>query len=301
MSRQKLKYLDAAGCRSIRSHKQIRFRGSRRAAFSGAGKFFYSLIILIFLGSIIYSIFFSQFLAVTEITISGTENLSPAEIRKIAEAEITGNYLNFIPRNNLLLAGKKSIENKIIKEYKYAEKVGIKKEFPSKLTIEIKERKFIFVFCSGGNCAVVQDSGVAFTEADFEKNELGENNLPILYDDGNKNFSLGEAVFNQEYINYLLSIGEKMKSELGINMEREMRTPQIASGDIRAKTADGWFAYFDINIPLKKEISMLKLVLDSKIDQNKRGELEYIDLRAENKVYYKFRDSEKQAADQPVL
>ncbi len=292
------KYLDAAGCRSIRGRKQIRFKSSKKPAFSRAGKFLYYLIILTFFGAVVYSLFFSQFLAVTKIEVGGTENLNPDEIRKIAENKITGSFFNLIPRNNILLVGKKSIEKNILEKYKRVEKVEIKKDFPSSLLIEIKERKLSLIFCSGGSCGVVDGSGTVFTEADFEKNELGENNLLVLYDEGNKNFALGEVVFDQDYTDYLLGIKEKIKNELGIEMERELRTPQIASGDIRAKTAEGWQVYFDKSISLNKEISMLKIVLENKIDQNRRTELEYIDLRTENKVYYKFKNAE-QAQVQP--
>lgn len=294
------KYIGAAGCRSVRGQKQIRFRSSKNLSFSHWGKFLYALIFLIFIGAVVYSIFFSQFLAVAKIEVSGTENLNPAEIRKIAEDEITGNFLSFIPRNNILLVGKKSIEKNILEKYKYAKKVEIKKDFPDSLSITVEERKFNLVLCGGGECFVIGGDGAAFTKADFEKNEIGENTLPVLYDDGNKNFSLGEVVFERDYMDYLSGIKEKIKNELGIEMDRESRTPQIASGDIRAKTAEGWQIYFDKSIPLDKEISMLKIVLENKIDQSQRGELEYIDLRMENKVYYKFRNSEKQAADQPV-
>lgn len=290
------KYLDAAGCRSIRGQRQIRFRSSKKPSLSKTGKFLYALILSAFFGAIVYSIFFSQFLAVTKIEVSGMENLDPAEIRKIVETDIAGSFLNFIPRNNILLASKKSIKKNILEKFKYAEKVEIKKEFPGSINVTIKERKFNFVLCSSEKCYVIDSRGIAFTEADFSTNELEENSLPVLYDDGNKSFAFGEVIFEQEYINYLLGIKEKIKSELGIDMERELRTPQIASGDIRAKTAEGWQIYFDKSIPLDKEIGMLKIVLANKIDQNKRTELEYIDLRTENKVYYKFKNAEQSQA-----
>jgi len=35
---------------------------------------------------------------------------------------------------------------------------------------------------------------------------------------------------------------------------------------------------------------MLKVVLENKIEKNQRQDLEYIDLRIDNKIYYKFRD-----------
>lgn len=294
------KYADAAGCRSIRGQKQIHFRSSKNLSFSGAGKFLYALMLLVFIGAIIYSIFFSQFLAVAEIEVSGTENLNPAEIRKIAEDEISGNFLGFIPRNNILLAGKKTIEKNILEKYKYAEKVEIKKDFPDSINIAVKERKFNLILCGSGKCYIIDNRGAAFMEADFSSYELGEDKLAVLYDGGNKNFSQGEVIFERDYMDYFLGIREKMKNELGIEIGRELLTPQIASGDIRAKTVEGWQIYFDKSIPLNKEISMLKIVLENKIDPNRRVELEYIDLRTENKVYYKFKNSEKQATDQPA-
>lgn len=300
MVRRKSKFLDAAGARSLSGQGRIYFRSSKKPSFSGAGKFLYGLIILFFLGAIVYSIFFSNFLAVTKIEVGGAEKLDPAEIRKIVEKEISGNFLNFIPGNNILLASKDSIGMKIIEKYKYTEKVEIEKEFPNKLVVQVKERKFILTLCSAGNCAVVDSRGAVFTEADFEKSELGEKNMPVLFDEGNKSFILGDVVLEKEYFEYLLGISEKIKNELGINMESELRTPQIASGDIRAKTTEGWMVYFDKNIPLNKEVGMLKIVLENKIGPSQRSELEYIDLRAENKVYYKFRNGEKQAADQPA-
>jgi hypothetical protein len=38
---------------------------------------------------------------------------------------------------------------------------------------------------------------------------------------------------------------------------------------------------------------MLKVVLAGKIPQGERNNLEYIDLRTENKVYYKFKNIEQ--------
>ena len=52
--------------------------------------------------------------------------------------------------------------------------------------------------------------------------------------------------------------------------------------------------YFDESIPVAKEVDTLKLVLDEKINSDQRTDLEYIDLRTENKVYYKFKNSDQQ-------
>jgi hypothetical protein len=48
---------------------------------------------------------------------------------------------------------------------------------------------------------------------------------------------------------------------------------------------------------MKNSIGTLKTFLDKEMDQEKRRKLEYIDLRAENKVYYKFKDQEENVDD----
>jgi hypothetical protein len=67
-------------------------------------------------------------------------------------------------------------------------------------------------------------------------------------------------------------------------------TPAFISQDIRVTTSEGWRIFFNADISLSKEVDMLKVVLDEKVPNEKRSYLEYIDLRSDNKVFYKFKD-----------
>lgn len=296
MTKRNVRYLDATGARSSRGQTQIRFKNSKKSSGSNFGKFLYWLAFLAFIGVIAYALFFSQFLTITQIEVLGTRKLNPDEIRVAAKSRLSGNWLNFVPKNNILLAGENYIKKTFLGKYKYMAGVEIKKDFPHKISIIVRERDLGLVFCSGGKCHVAEKNGTIFTEADFEKNELGEREMTALFNDGGANLSVSQAL-DSDYIGYLLGIREKIKNDLGVDLEREFHTPQMASGDIRAKTAEGWQIYFDKSIPLSKEIEMLKAVLENKIDPNRRSDLEYIDLRTNNKVYYKF----KQLADKELI
>ncbi|EKD46470.1 MAG: hypothetical protein ACD_67C00227G0001, partial [uncultured bacterium] len=50
--------------------------------------------------------------------------------------------------------------------------------------------------------------------------------------------------------------------------------------------------YFSMQFPLESAIDSLKVVLSKEIPEEKRGDVEYIDLRDENKVFYKFKSVE---------
>ena len=55
--------------------------------------------------------------------------------------------------------------------------------------------------------------------------------------------------------------------------------------------------FFNNQISPSKEIEMLQVVIDKKIEKDRIKDLEYIDLRTENKVYYIFKGAEQKAND----
>jgi cell division septal protein FtsQ len=252
------------------------------------GKFFYWIALLSFLGAIIYSLFFAGFLSVSQFRITGINQLSEKNILNVVNSEIGGKYLMLVERNNLLLINNSAIENSLNKKFVKIENVKITKKFPNILLINIKERKSSMILCSGGECYLIDWQGMIYSKIDYSLPEVDENRLLALTDLSNKAVNIGEIAFATDYLEYIVEIGEKMKNEVDIEMEKEYETPSRVSADIRGKTQEGWRIFFNGNIDLQKEIDMLRIVLDEKIG-DKRKDLEYVDLRSENKVYFKFK------------
>ena len=70
----------------------------------------------------------------------------------------------------------------------------------------------------------------------------------------------------------------------------EYETPNRMSGDLKVETTEGWKIYLSKDMGLENEIFMLKAILDKKINGDQRKDLEYIDLRINDKAFYKFKD-----------
>lgn len=249
-------------------------------------------LVLIFVGSTAYLLFFSPFLAVTKINIHGAQDLSSGAIRDVAAATFDGKYFGAIAKNNLILISREELVRAVAEKFKRVEDVAVEKKFPDTLEISIKERKSMLVLCSNGSCFIVDNNGALYASADFSSNELQENNLLVINDDGNKAVQLGDRIFDQAYMQYLLAIKDSLKSDLNIDIDKNFHTPQLVSGDVRVTTTDGWLIYFDVNLPIRKEMEALKLVLNEKVGDSNRNNLEYVDLRTENKVYYKLKNAE---------
>jgi len=257
------------------------------------GKILSFFMLLVFAGVTLYLLFFSPFLLVSKINVSGTEDLDPNLVRDEISLAIAGKYLDAIPADNIMLINQGRLKSAIENKFKRIEDVQIKKVFPETLNISITERKSMLVLCSAGACFIIDNNGLPYAPADFSSNELQENELLVLNDDGNKEIKLTEPALDAGYMQYLLDIKDKLKNDVGLDIDKNYHTPQLVSGDIRVTTAEGWTIYFDNNLPLQKEIDMLKLVLSGKIDKDQQDNLEYVDLRTDNKVYYKFKNSDQ--------
>ncbi len=253
-------------------------------------RFLFWFALIIFIGVMIYVLFFSSFLFVTKINISGEKNIGEEEIRSQIDPEMKGKIWKIINRNNLFLVNRKKIEKKISNSFRLVRDVHIKKKFPSELDVQVVERIPSVLFHASNGKFLLDENSVAYDTADPEADTTKAYGLVQFSENGGKNVNLGETVFSEKYQTYLLGIGSRVEDGTNIALEKNFQTPSLVSDDIRAMTKEGWGIYFNENIDLKKEIDMLGIVLDKEIPENQRPDLEYIDLRIDNKVYYKFKD-----------
>lgn len=259
------------------------------------------LSIIFFAGASFCGLFFSAFLRVSSIKVLGADYLDISEVEKLVQVQLKGRHLNFIRKDNFILINTETIKTAVLREFREIEELEIRKKFPNKLVFSIKERDSAIIVC-GETCYIADVAGKIYDEANLDGEEnYNSQKLPILRNGANKNFQLEEAVLDSAYIQYVRGIQEKLRNDLEIEIERELFTPQLISGDIRAKTKEGWGIYFDRSVSLEKEISMLRAVLKNKIEKEKIKDLEYIDLRTDNKVYYKYKASSVDQKEQPAM
>lgn len=255
-------------------------------------RFFAWFLVLVLIGVIGYMLFFSPFLRIKEIVIAGEDNLRNEEILPVVKGSLQGKYFDFLERDNFILASEKDIREGLLERFKRIESVEVAKEFPNKISVDIKERKSMLIFCDGA-CWVIDEKGQVFMEADFSSNELGEHDLIVLRNIQQKNIPKEDVYIENNLMQFAIEIKDKLKSELGIEIEKEYFTPALISGDLRIKTSEGWKIYFNKNLGTKKTFEMLKVILDNNIDADKRADLDYIDLRVSNKAYYKSKKAEE--------
>jgi len=218
-----------------------------------------------------------------EVILSGN-TLSLEEIEREAALFFTGNYAGIVPRNLIFLASMDSVSYHLKNKFSHAEKVTTAKKYPHTLRISVAERDFFGIFCNEQKCAFLDKNGFAYNEA---PNSSGYLIVKIRSDV--KEFSIPSRVMEKELMDKMISLAEGLKKSMGEEAVEYEIFNEIPD-EIRVRTASGFSIWLkhDDDDDFPNVFKILKIILEQEIKERK-SELEYIDLRFGNKVFYKFK------------
>jgi cell division septal protein FtsQ len=265
------------------------------------GKWLYRLVVFFFLLTVGFALFFSGFLTIAEIEISGLNKLDEAPIRDIIKGKIDGKFFNLVLKNNLVLFPENSLKKELREKFKRIEDVRVERKFPDRIIVSIKERKLTMMLCSSGRCYLLNERGEAYSADNFSSEELEKENLITLNDLSGAQISTENNPLESDFQAFILQLGEQVQKETDILIKRQYETPSRMSNDLKVETEAGWKIYFSEEVGLGKELLMLKTVLTNKIEKERQKDLEYIDLRIANKVFYKFKEGTEQTQEVEVV
>lgn len=281
---------------SYKYHKYHKYRRPRRLKRKKSifrSRFFgITFLILCFLGAIFYFAFFSEIFYVKAIEISGNKKIQTQDIENFLKDRINQKIL-FFPTKSIFLTNFKEINRLFLEKFPQISEMNLNRKLPATLIVEIKERSPVAVWCQalpnpaeqdlGGqetNCFFIDKFGVIFEE--------GPENygLVIKFLDKKEEIYLGKTIIKEEQLKPILEIQEKLKANINITTKEF-----IIQNDerINVKTLDGWEIYFNLKENIDWQLIKLRSVLEKEIPAEKRGELEYIDLRFGNLAPYKYR------------
>lgn len=268
------------------------------------GGLFFCLII-----SLVYFFIFSPVCWIEDIKVRGVgENSSIVQTMglKILEEKI----FNYIPQRSILLAPAHQIQARILETFPEIKSVSIQKKWPRTLEIKIEERESIGIWCQKKSkrpansadrgqvkervdkedkeliqeeeikkCFYIDDQGVIYQEAPMMQGGL----ILTIVDSREKSVNLREKVLSIDLINFILEIKKQLSEKLDLlTIKFEINSIH----DLVATTSEDWRIYFDPSHSSQNQIRVLERVLEEEIKEN-RIALEYIDLRIENRAYYK--------------
>lgn len=234
--------------------------------------FWLGILILIFLCAVFYFFFICDFFQVKKVNISGELGEVPKE-----------RLFSFFPTKNIFLLSLNEIEKNILKEFPEIAEIKINRNFPDEINTLIEKRKIIAVFCTAEEeCFALDKEGVIFKKEKEEKETF-----PVVKDPNfNDGVKLGQEVIDKDKLFLILEINSQLE-----NFNIGVKEFVIFSQEkLTVLTEEEWDIYFSLQEDVIWQLAKLEALLKQKIDEEKRKDLEYIELRFGNFANPKYRN-----------
>lgn len=134
---------------------------SKRRRKNRGKSIFYLVVLVLVVGGII-SLMRIDFWKIKEVKVGETKRVDGVAISEIANQQMAGVYWGIFPKNNFLIYPKESIEKEILKTEPAALSVVVNAELDHTLTIEVKERLAVALWCRNATCYFMDEEGVIF-------------------------------------------------------------------------------------------------------------------------------------------
>jgi len=233
---------------------------------------------------------------ISSLRILGNEVVNSEDVEKIVWEEIGGKYLWIFNKESVFLYPKNILESRVLGRWARISNIDIYADTMTSLTVRIEEREPVYIWCddkqesSSDNiteeCYFLDDSGFIFSLAPYFSG-------PVF-------FKMHGPIFDTEFRgeeSQGLVIGKRFLSkdefEKIVILKNAFILLEMKAVEFKAQDDENYqFIMEDgAKILFNKEQSVETLLdnLDSSLDAlEKNKQLDYIDLRFGNKVFYKF-------------
>ncbi len=243
--------------------------------------FFFLLAFFLMAG--VVSLFYIPKFRVNSVKAEGNEILSSGSISSRAEEIIGGKYFYILPKNNIFIIPEEEIKTALSQDFLRIKNILIFSDLPASLTVQIEERKPFALLCKKEilECAFLDENGFIFERAPFFSGRVF---MKFFYDNNIGDLPIGKDLISRE--EFL-----RIKEFAVLVSKKDVEITEIIlkeDGICDLRTSEGWFMKVSKEDDQKIVFENLKLTLENQI-KDKRSDLEYIDLRLNNKVFFKFK------------
>ncbi len=267
---------------------ELRIKRRKKVALKALAVLFIVFAVCVGLG---YLLFFANLLDVRIINISGAEIIPSADLKTVAENWLNEGFLGLTRNKDLLFISVGGLASELTAKFPRIDSAEIRKEFPHGLKITIVERQSAGIWCfvasdkpfdsAQGRCFYFDKNGVAYAEATQSSGFL----ILGVADHRGQAVALGSRVNSEEWTKNII-MARELLPKIGVNVA-EFSIPSGSFDEFNAKTAGGWKILFSNSTDITKQITSLGVLFRDKLPAEKRAGLQYIDLRIQDRIYYK--------------
>ena len=254
----------------------------------------YAFLWTAFFSLVVFALFFSPFLRIDRENIILGDRIPRDDISAVVEGSLSGKSFGILSNDTLIVAflRRHDLEKKLLESFPMLRTATVSFVFPSTMVVRGEERTVSLVLCAGGPCFLVDERGMAFDSTSDVGNGDSYDFPTVIVDVSAKPVSSEDSVFSEDFLREFPPLRRELHDELGLDTTRIAETPSRFSDELWLRSVDGWDIRFSSSVPTEKSITALRLFLAKTISEGDKKNLEYIDLRTENRIFYLLKGDE---------
>ena len=244
-----------------------------------------ALAILLVCAGIAWGISYASYLpqfSVGDVTVIGTQNISPQLVQGYVETILQDGSHHFLSRQNIFLYPRAVIEKDVVAFFPRISSATVSRDalLSRDLTISVTERQTFALWCAdSAQCYEMDKGGFVFAQS-----PVASSSTEYVFQGG---IATSSSPVGQSFVTAHLPGIVALLTQLG----QSGFTPQGATvesdEDFSVPLREGFALKASFGESADTLVKNLQLVLSSSALQGKEQELEYVDLRFGDRVYYK--------------
>ena len=234
---------------------------------------------MVICGIIYFSVFYGKFY-VSAVEITGNNGVLAQDISQKALQAANTPLINAgllrIYSKSIIIARKGAIEDNILQAFPEIDSVNVKKQFPNKILVQVKERVAFANACENQQCFLMDSKGILFKEA------FQEDLISITNEAGLAPLALRATTISRQAIEFIDAISKNLRERFNVTAKSA-----IVADTLVITTNEGWQAHFSMQETAEPQITKMNLLLEQEIVPAQRKNIEYIYLQYQDKAYYK--------------
>ena len=258
--------------------------------------------VIIFVGSVGYVFLCSNFLNIHKFDIRGISRIGEGQIIDIIEQNLNGQMIACLKKRNYFFINKNKIIEDVSKDSRL-KSINITKQFPDKVIVEIQEYDSVAIWCKSMamELCFVLDDEIAKRQIAMEDSVVTENKHFVIVDETRQDITVGDRVMGKEYLTKIETLGSELVYVLDVEIEQPFKVASRGSHEVRFMTDEGWYIIVDLSHDLDEIFDIAKLFVKKVELPSRRSDLEYVDMRFPEKIFYKMNDGVEQAVEEKEI
>lgn len=267
---------------SVHDHLRQRRAHRQKKKLILYGSFFISVFIGVF-----YFLFFSGYFDIRGIAVSGTETLRANEVSAVVAGMFDKQSMFFFSDRNFFLFPTKEAARTVKEKFPVIDSIDVGRTiWGAKIAVNIVEREPVGIVCGKTEqdaCMYLDKGGVVFAVA---PRIVGASVLRIEEESLSAITGFPAQKYAKDAMDFIASVKRHTREKAGITIETFAFLNEY--GDVEARTQGGFTILFSMKQDAELQAQILKNLFAAEIKEQAPN-LEYIDLRVENRAYYKLK------------